>query len=339
MQARQRVTISDVARHAGVAKSSVSRALNGTGEQDPRTAQRIKDAARELGYVPAATAQSLATGRTGTIGLLIPNTMWWPWTLRVMQGVVEAVEEAGQLVTLVTAGVDEESQRTLSRRVVGAGAVDALVAVLPPGMLGYLEQIDAEGVHVALVDEGELRPQFPSVRADNRGGAAAGVTHLTKLTEGKVALIAGNTGLAYVQERIGGYVDGLTAAGRAVDDTLIVHTDMSRAGGRDAIDRLLSAHPDLAGVLCTSDIIAVGALQALRRAGRRVPDDVAVVGYDDGEMAVATDPALTSVHQPLREMGAAAAHMVLAWLDGREKEPHQVLPMSLVIRGSAPPAR
>lgn len=339
MPPRQRVTITDVARHAGVAKSSVSRALNGTGEQDPRTTIRIQAAIKELGYVPAATAQSLAKGRTGTIGLLIPNTMWWPWTLRVMQGVVEAVEEAGQLVTLVTAGGDEESQRALTRRVVGAHAVDALVAILPPGMLGYLEQIEAQGVHVALVDEGELRPGFPSVHADNRGGAAMGVTHLTSLTEGKVALIAGDLGLAYEEERIGGYADGLAAAGRRVDETLIARTDVSKSGGREAMDRLLAVHPDLTGVLCTSDIIAAGALQALKLSGRRVPDDVAVVGYDDSEIATATDPALTSVHQPLREMGAAAAQMVLAWLNGQAKETNQVLPMSLVLRASAPESK
>lgn len=336
MKPRQRVTISDVARHAGVAKSSVSRALNGSGEQNPETARRIKEAARELGYVPAATAQSLAKGRTGTIGLLIPNTMWWPWTLRVMQGVVEAVEEAGLLVTLVTAGVDEESQRMLSRRIVGAGAVDGLVAVLPPGMLGYLEAIDAEGVHVALVDEGELRPGFPSVRADNRGGAAAAVTHLTALTQGKVALIAGDTQLTYVQERIGGYADGLAATGRIVDDTLVAHTEMSIDGGREAMDRLLAAHPDLTGVFCTFDELAVGALQSLVASGRRVPEDVAVVGYDDSELAKATHPGLTSVRQPLREMGAAAAGMVLAWLAGRKLDDDQVLPTSLVVRGSAP---
>lgn len=330
--ARRRVTITDVATHAGVSKTSVSRALNGKGEQHPDTAARILNVMDELGYVPASTARSLARGQAGSIGVLVPSSMWWEWTVQVIRGVVETVEAAGYTVTLSTTEADECSHDELARRIIKARAVDGVVAILPAGMLDYLERIDAEGMPVVLVDESEHRPAFPSVRVDNLGGATEAVRHLIQSTSGKVGHIAGPADLPVRNERLDGYRAALREAGIPFDETLIRDGESSSASGEAAAEALIAAHPDICGLFCATDHLAIGALRAVRRSGREIPKDVAIVGFDDLEIATESDPPLTTIRQPRVEIGVEAAQMILDLLSG-QAPPHEiVLPTSLIMR-------
>ncbi|MGA9596767.1 MAG: LacI family DNA-binding transcriptional regulator [Acidimicrobiia bacterium] len=331
----RRATMADVARQAGVSKTSVSRVLNGKGELGAGTVERIRLAMDELGYVPAARAQSLANGKAGSIGVLVPAGMWWEWTVHVMRGVVEAVGQAGLTVTLASVGSDPESRDELARRIIKSRAVDGFVAILPPGMLDYLERINAEGMPVVLVDDYEHRPSFPSVRADNFGGAREGVRHLIDSTQGRIGAITRTPGIPVFDQRLLGYRAALEDAGIAYDEALVgFGNDDSSVSGEGASEQLLAAQPDLKGLFCVFDRYSIGALRALHRSGRRIPEDVAIVGFDDSELVRETDPPLTAIRQPLRDMGATAARKVLGIVDGKDQADELVLPTTLIVRST-----
>lgn len=327
------ITIADVASRAGVSKTTVSRVLNGKGELSWATAARVRAVIKELGYVPSARAVGLARGRTQVIGMLVPS-LTWPWMGEVLQGAVDVVETEGYGLLLSTCNRGDESMRHFASQV-SARSFDGLMVVEPEGTLDYITELHDRGLPVILIDDRLLQPQFPSVRTTNRAGARTAAEHLLALGRRRPLVITGPERFGCTRERLAGFADGYAAAGLSLDPALIVTGDFTFDCGRAAAERLLAAGIAFDAVFAHNDLSAVGALQAVRSAGRRVPEDVAVVGFDDLPLAAHTQPPLTSVHQPLREMGEAAARALLAHLAGVPlPEAPTVIPTSFTIRGS-----
>jgi LacI family transcriptional regulator len=330
-----RVTIAEVARRARVSKTTVSRVLNNKGDVDASTAIRVREVIAATGYTPSARAVGLARGRTQTVGMLVPG-LTWPWMGEVLQGVADVLEARGYGLLLNTMNRGEESLTQFAKHV-SANAFDGLLLVEPPDTLGYVKGLHESGLPVVMIDDRGHHPGFPLVATSNQAGAADAAAHLLATGRREVAMVSGPAGFACTRERTAGLGERLTESGVPFDARLQVEGDFTRGGGQAAIEELLATRVPFDAVFAHNDLMAAGVLDGLRAAGRTVPDDVAVVGFDDIAIAAHVRPALTTVRQPCREMGEAAATMLLDHLDGTPlPDAPEVIPTSLVIRDSAP---
>lgn len=327
------VTIRDVAQRAGVSKTTVSRVLNGRDELDARTAARVRAVIDELGYVPNARAVAFARGTTHVVAMLLPS-LTWPWIGEVVQAAIEAIEDEGYGMLVFTTTQGEESMRRFTEHV-SARAFDGLLVVEPEGTLDYITRLHDEGLPVVLIDDRGHEPRFGSVATTNRLGALAAAHHLLGIGRRAPLVISGDPRFGCVQDRLAGFAEGFAAAGRTLDPLHVVEGDFSYESGQAAVHRALEAGLEFDSLFVHNDTMAMAAMTELRRAGLRIPDDVAVVGFDDLPFAAQTDPPLTSVHQPIREMGQVAARALLASFRGTPvpNEPI-VLPTSFTVRAS-----
>jgi LacI family transcriptional regulator len=327
------ITIADVARRAGVSKTTVSRVLNGKGELDEATAARVRRVIEELGYVPSARAVGLARGRTRVIGMLVPS-LTWPWMGEVLQGAVDVVESDGYGLLLFTCNRGDESMRQFASQV-SAKAFDGLLVIEPEGTLDYIAGLHARGLPVVMIDDRGTQPLFPSVGTTNRSGGRAAGEHLLDLGRRRPLVITGVSRFGCTRERLDGFAEAYGGAGVPLDPALVVEGDFTFDCGQLAVKRTIEAGIEFDAVFAHNDLSAAGAMQAVREAGRRVPEEVAVVGFDDLPLAATTEPPLTSVRQPLREMGDAAARMLLAQLNGAAlPQSPTVIPTTFTVRGS-----
>ncbi|MFD5034482.1 LacI family DNA-binding transcriptional regulator [Streptomyces sp. NPDC058220] len=324
-----RVTIADVAREAGVSKTTVSRVINTKGEVDGGTAARVRAVIAQLGYVPSSGAVGLARGSSRTVGMLVPS-LTWPWMGEVLQGVVDTVEAAGYGLLLFTCNRGAESVRHFTAQV-SARAFDGLVVVEPENTLDTIIGLHHKGLPVVLIDDRGSHPEdFPSVVTTNHEGGASAARHLLADGRSKPLVITGPPHFGCVRDRLRGFREVLPT------DRVVVG-DFTELSGRLAVEKLLAHGTDFDAVFAHNDISAAGALRALRAAGRTVPDDIAVVGFDNIPMSRHTAPPLTTVRQPARQMGETAARMLLQHLGGASAPDEPVvLPTELVVRQSAP---
>ncbi|MCX4734966.1 LacI family DNA-binding transcriptional regulator [Streptomyces sp. NBC_01363] len=326
-----RVTMADVARVAGVSKTTVSRVINTKGEVDGSTAARVREVIAQLGYVPSSGAVGLARGSSRTVGMLVPS-LTWPWMGEVLQGVVDTVEAADYGLLLFTCNRGAESVQRFTGQV-SARAFDGLLVVEPENTLDHLTALHHGGLPIVLIDDRGHHPEFPSVVTTNREGGASAARHLLAAGRARPLVITGPRHFGCVRDRLDGF--------RTVLPTdLVVHGDFTERSGRLAVEQLIASGTEFDSVFAHNDISAAGVLRALRAAGRSVPDDIAVVGFDDIPMAEHTEPPLTTVRQPTRRMGETAARMLLAHLGGTPvpdaPDAPVVLPTELVVRRSAP---
>ena len=330
------ITIADVAARAGVSKTTVSRVLNGKGELDATTAARVRQVIAELGYVPSAGAVGLARGRTRIIGMLVPS-LTWPYIGEVLQGAVDVVETAGYGLLLFTCNRGDESMQQFASQV-SAKAFDGLLVIEPEGTLDYISSLHDQGLPVILIDDREHRPLFPSVATTNRAGGEAAAGHLISLGRTRPAVVSGEERFGCTRERLAGFRSRLSDGGHPLDPELVVAGDFTFEGGRRAVAGLLEAGRRFDSVFAHNDISAAGALKALADARLRVPDDVAVIGFDDIPLAAHTNPPLSTVRQPMRGMGEASARLLISHFEGDPlpDEPH-IVPTELVVRGSTHP--
>jgi len=334
------ITMADVAARAGVSKTTVSRVLNGKGELDPSTAARVRRVIQELGYVPSAGAVSLARGRTRVLGMLVPS-LSWPWIGEVLQGVADAVEEEGYGLLVFSCSKGEQSLQRFASQA-SAKSFDGLLVIEPEGTLEFIAGLHRGGLPVVLIDDRGHQPEFPSVGTTNRSGAQDAARHLLAIGRTRPIVVGGPEELGCTQERLAGFAEVYAEAGLPLEPWRVVDGDFNFEGGHAEISRLLkagrllkAADPGFDAVFAHNDLSAAGAIQALREAGLHVPKDVAVVGFDDVPQASYTDPPLTTVHQPLREMGETAARALMGHFDGSPLTVDPiVLPTTLVVRGS-----
>lgn len=327
------ITIADVAAQAGVSKTTVSRVLNGKGELDEGTAARVRRVIEELGYVPSARAVGLARGRNRIVGMLVPS-LTWPWMGEVLQGAADVIEADDYGLLLFTCSRGEESMRQFASHV-SAKSFDGLLVIEPEGTSDYLAELRARGLPIVLIDDRGHEPLFSSVATTNHTGGVQAAEHLLALGRHHPIVVTGVPRFGCVQERLAGFVETYAAAGHPIPPELVVDGDFQFEMGRAAVGGLIAAGHDVDAVFAHNDLSAAGAMLAVREAGRTVPGDVAVVGFDDLPLARHTDPPLTTVRQPLREMGEAAARTLLAFFDGTPlPDAPTVLPTTLTVRAS-----
>lgn len=334
---RHSTTLDEVATRSGVSRATVSRVVNGNPKVTPAAQQAVHRAIGELGYVPNRAARSLVTRRSDSVALVIPEPtsrlFMEPFFPAVLRGASEAVAARDvQLVLLMAQSGPEEGRIA---RYLSAGHADGVLLLSLHGSDPLPALLNKRGV--PFVVGGKPPTSGVSfVDVDNRHGAELAVQHLIGLGRRRIATIAGPADMAAGLDRLAGYRSALTAAGIPPSDALVEVADFSREGGATAMARLLDRTPDLDGVFAASDLMAVGAMSTLARRGLRVPNAVAVVGFDDSPLAESTDPPLTSVRQPMSEMGREMVRLLFTAMEDREAVTRSViLGTELVVRGSS----
>ncbi|HZG05534.1 MAG TPA: LacI family DNA-binding transcriptional regulator [Streptomyces sp.] len=337
MGASRRPTIKTVAARAGVGRTTVSRVLNGSPLVSDEARAAVQAAIAELGYVPNSVARSLVTSRTDSIALVIPESESRlgsePYFSAVIRGVSNAL--AGTQVQLLLTLVRDRRELDQLTRFLTARRVDGVLLVSvhrDDPLPGLLERL---GLPTVLAGRRSPAESLSHVHSDNVGGASQAVRHLLERGRTGIATITGPLDMDVGSSRLRGWREALRDGGREADEALVAPADFTEEGGRSAMRALLERRPGLDAVFAASDVMAAGALAELRRQGRRVPDDVAVVGFDDSIIARHTDPPLTSVRQPVEEIGRTITELLLREIDepGSARR-HMVLPTSLVVRDS-----
>ncbi|MGW6738243.1 LacI family DNA-binding transcriptional regulator [Streptomyces sp. NPDC055013] len=327
---RRRATIHDVAKLAGVSRQTVSRAVNDKGEIDPATKERVLAAARLLDYRPSRFARGLVQKGTVTAGLVIPDLMN-PFFPEVAAGVLEAAEQRGWQVVMWDSRIDEARERD---------ALDAL-SHQADAIVGYFrspEDVLARhlgGVPLVLLERGPQQTRFAAVGIDAAAGLEQGMAHLVAAGHRRIGMLDGVHGPAL---RRRAFLELARRHGLPVDDGWIaLSPEHSVAGGEAGMERLLDARPDITAVFGFNDLIAVGAMRAARRRGRRVPEDLAVMGFDGLSLGELVEPALTTLHIDKRRLGRLAVEQVARLRAGEEPlrgAAAWVVP-ELVVRASA----
>jgi len=326
-----------VARRAGVSLTTASKAINGRNRVSDATRARVLRAARELSFVPNPMARSLISGRSGTVGLIIKDSLTQRFMARIMLGAEAALTEIELSMITADARGDTHRLRALAemmrRRKVDGVLVIGDGNVLTPSIS---ELIDVPVVYLY----GETgRPQDIVHLPDDRASARAVTEHLLALGRRRIVHLTGPAGARAVVERQLGISGGLADAGLAPAAPVLMG-EWSQRWGRAAAREVLAAAPDLDAVICGSDQIAAGVVDAVLASGRRVPDDVAITGFDDWPIfALETEPPLTTVDMKLEALGSAAVRDLFGVIDGRSVGGGVRLhTCSLVVRGSTTPA-
>jgi beta-glucosidase len=324
----KRPTLETVAARASVSRATVSRVVNGEASVSREVRENVLRAVQELGYVPNAAARSLVTRQTDSIALVlsVPRQDGEALTSAVVQYVTGMLEGAGKHITLMLADTPESRRRVV--RHVEAGLSDGVI-LLPPDRGDTLtERLAGTGTPIVLLGKPAIASLVPYVDVDNTGGALAATAHLMDGGRRRIGVVCGPMDLVTVQDRLAGHRTALQRDGRHL---LLSPAGTSVRSGAEAARQLLTDHPDLDAVFATTDHLAIGALRAIHQAGRRVPGDVAVVGFGDVDAAACTTPALSTVHVPTTGQAMAVARLLLSRLDGRPTT-SVVLPARLMTR-------
>ncbi|MFH8498707.1 LacI family DNA-binding transcriptional regulator [Streptomyces coeruleorubidus] len=333
---RRPPTIHDVAREAGVSRGTVSRVLNGGHYVSPAAQEAVNAAIRRTGYVVNRHARSLITGRSDSIGFLLtePQEKLFedPNFNVLLRCCTQALAAHDIPLLLMLAGTQDERRRIT--RYITAGHVDGVLLVSSHSADPVAEQLHEAGVPLVQCGKPMGRGSKVSyVAADDRDGARDMMRHLLSLGRRRIGVVNGPTDTPGGVDRLAGYREVLTEAGLEIDERLIVSGDWGRASGEAGAERLLAQAPDLDAVFVASDLMAQGVLAALQRAGRRVPQDVAVGGFDDSPAALASSPELTTIRQPWDRISAEMVRVLLAQIGGDDPAA-VILPTELVKRES-----
>ena len=331
-------TLKEVAQLAGVSRATASRVFTESPRVSDEARRAVERAARRLGYVPNRAARSLVTGRSDSVALVIPEPTTRlfgdPFFPRLLRGISEVVA-AHDLQLVLFAPQSNADERRLERYLAG-GHVDGALLVSLHGADPLPASLLARGLPVVVGGRPPGEGQVSYVDIDNQAGAFSAVRHLAQLGRRRIATVAGSLDMSVSQDRLDGYRRALEADGIVWDPTLEESGDFSHEGGMMAMRALLERHPGLDAVFAASDLMAAGALMALREAGRRVPADVAVVGYEDSPIAATSLPPLSSVRQPNEEMGREMARLLIASIGSqRQVSRRVVLATELVVRDSS----
>jgi DNA-binding LacI/PurR family transcriptional regulator len=341
-QSRPRsATLEEVAKVAGVSRATVSRVVNGSPRVSSDVRRNVQTAIDNLGYVPNRAARSLVTRRSDSIAVVItePTGRLFsdPFFPRLLRGISAYLASRNvQLVLLMPASA-ADSQRTSDY--LAAGHVDGALLVSLHGDDPLLGKIAAAHVPTVVVGRPMRATVASYVDADNRGGARSAVDHLIGAGRRVIATIAGPADMVASLDRLTGYRDAIADGGLDADPRLEATADFTQDGGAAAMERLLAARPDIDAVFAASDLMAAGAMSVLDAAGRRIPQDVAVVGYDDSPVASTARPQLTSVRQPIEEMGQETARLLIDLVEGGDRVPRRVILATELIRRASSAGR
>ncbi|MEV0622058.1 substrate-binding domain-containing protein [Nonomuraea sp. NPDC050404] len=330
----ERPSIRRVAELAGVSATTVSHTLNGRRPVAGETRRRVLRAIEELGYRPNTLARGLRTSRSQTIGLIIPD-ITNPFYPAVARGLQDVLGPAGYDQIISNTDGVRRAERTAIEHMI-ARQVDGLAfAVFHTHAEHLLPAIEA-GIPVVRLGGRQVQQGVDLIHSDDEGGAAEATRHLLGRGYRRIAFVCGPAAEGPAAERVAGYRAALADAGLPADRALVAHTEFSRAGGARGVARLLELPEPPDAVLCANDVMAIGALDVAARRGLRVPDDLAVMGFDDIDAAGLVSPGLTTMANPAREIGRATARRLLERLHGAIGEPSTelVVPTRLVRRQS-----
>ena len=338
-EAAHRPTIREIAERAGVSIATVSRVLNGREDVSDETRELVSRVIRDNGYVGKRSARSLSGGRTGLVGVLVP-LVYPAYFSAILAGAAEALAEHDLRVVLSPTGHEHDREVSLLDRLMH-GVADGALIVLPEESSEELERLLDHGYRFVVVDPlMRLNERIPSVSAAHASGAHQAMRHLLALGHRRIAAITGPRGWMATEDRRRGYHGALAAAGILPRPELEVEADFEIKGGLQAAGYLLDLPEPPTAIFAFNDNLAIGAIQAARARGTRVPEDLSIVGFDDVEHATVVTPALTTVRQPLAEMGRTAVSLLIRLLERQRFETlHLELATRLVVRDSTAPLR
>ncbi len=327
-----RVTMEDVAELAQVSKMSVSRVLNNQPGVSEKTRQRIVEAAERLGYTPNPNAHTQA-GRSTMIALLIPE-ITTVYMGEILRGISSAAEQLNYGLVLYTQGSGDYVERTsYYLSLLNTSVVDGVVMVVPRGYEAIVADLKERNLPYVVIDHHNGSGNELSVTATNRKGALEATRHLLALGHCRIGFITGRMDIACSHDRLCGYRDGLAEVGLPFDAELVREGDFNQPSGFHQAQCVLQLNEPPTAIIASNDMMAFGVMDAARAAGLHIGPDLSIVGFDDIYLAAQTYPPLTTVRQPLAEMGAVALDMLVTRLQGRKLlMPQRELPTELIVR-------
>jgi LacI family transcriptional regulator len=330
------LTLEDIAKRVGVSRSTVSRVINGFSSVDPSIRTKVLETIQETGYHPNAAARSLASQRSGIIGLVLPRSVSTffidPFFPQLTQGVAYGCNKNDLTLSLYLVS-NKEDEEKIYPRISRRGLLDGILVQAGQPDARMMEYLATSRVPNVILG----RPFIPEganyVDVDNVSAALIATRHLIKLGYKRIATITGERDSAVTVDRLNGYKQALKNAGRNIEASLIAEGGFTEPGGYAAMQHLLAAKPD--AVFAASDVMAVGAMDAVLDAGLSIPDDVAFVGFDDVPIATMSKVKLTTIRQPIKEFGIKAVELLIDVINNGKKPARRItLETELIIRES-----
>jgi LacI family transcriptional regulator, galactose operon repressor len=329
------VTIRDVARRAGVSPMTVSRVINRSPSVSSTTRARVEDAIAELGYIPSRLARGLSAQRTGTLALIVPDVAN-PFFTLIVRGSEDVARRAGYRLLLCDTRADLDAEREVIDELIAHRVEGILIAPVSDRSRDHLRRLARFDVPYVLVDRAIPGIDADTVLGDSAGGAQRLVEHLIALGHRRIGMITESDAVSTARDRRRGYEAALGAAGLEADPALLVEGTVDPDGGRDGMRRLLELEQPPTAVFTVNNLVALGAIEAVRETGREVPDDVALVCFDDIEYASRLHPFLTVMEQPAETFGTLGTQLLLERIERRvpDRPRTVVLPAQFVVRRS-----
>lgn len=350
-----KLTIRDIARLAGVSKSTVSRVLNAHPRVDVETRERILNVMQEHGFIPNAAATGLAKGHSKLIGLLVP-ALTWELVSDVLQGVAGVIEDTQYEIILYSASPEKDFSQVIDRMLATNMAV-GILALLHMQSPQHLVELHRQGLPVVLINHIATRVEIPQVGIDNTAATYTAIQHLLNLGHRRIGFILGLPEIQCTHDRYEGYRKALQDAGIPLDPALVLEGNYQCEGGYQCARKLFAMSEPPTAIFASNDLTAYGVLEAADEQGVHIPDDIALVGFDDIPPSAHVQPALTTVHHPFKEMGRSAAQLLLTLINQRaslsvdrgktrhsvdkqnDELPHILLPTHLTVRKSCGTAK
>lgn len=311
-----KITIRDIARLAGVSTTTVSRVLNQKPDVDQATREKILQIIAEHGFVPSVTASGLA-GRSRLIGVLVPS-FTWPIIPEIMRGIAEEVRDTSYELILysVSDTTREYEECSVINRILTTQLTAGILAVLPGHLSQQIARLHTPQFPVVTIDDQDIPPITPWIGADNLSGGQLATTHLIDLGHQRIAHIQGPMKYLCSRERDQGYRQALQKGGLSWQAELALEGDFTEESGYKAASELFSRRQDQqpTAIFASSDLMAFGAITAAHEHGLRIPEDIALIGFDDIVFSTHVRPALTTIHQPFYEMGLQGMQLLLSLL-------------------------
>lgn len=328
-------TLRDVAKKAGVSAMTVSRVINHSSAVRPETQHRVERAIEDLHYVPNGVARGLLSSKSGTLGLIVPDIVN-PFFTMVVRGAETAARRAGYRVLLCNSESDLALERDYVAEMISHRVEGLLIAPVGEESKTHLLPLARRGFPFVLIDRSVRGVECDSVQADNVAGARELTAHLARIGHRNIAMIVERGDVSTGRERRQGYLDAMAAADLPVSTGLIQETTADRLGGYRAATKVLRLTPRPTAIFAVNNMTVMGAMQAIREAGLLVPDDMALVCFDDVEHLAVVSPFLTVMNQPTEMFGTVASTLLLERLTGRSgDQPRRVvLSADLIVRES-----
>jgi LacI family transcriptional regulator len=330
------VTIKDVARQAGVSSMTVSRVINESERVSPETRRRVEEAIAELGYVPSRLARGLIRQKTGTLALIVPDVAN-PFFTLIVRGAEDVARRAGYRMILCDTRADLTIEREVIEEMIAHRVEGMVIAPVSDRSKAHLQRVAGFGVQFVLIDRTVRGVESDVVVGDNAGGARRLVEHLIDLGHRRIGFITESDEVSTARDRRQSYEAALASAGLPRDPALIVTSTVDPRGGYDGMRRLLELDERPTAVFAVNNLVAVGAIEAVRAHGLEVPGDVALVCFDDIEYASRLYPFLTVMAQPAETLGTLGTQLLVERIEGRAPEQNRVvlLPAQFIVRRSS----